>query len=145
MSAAMDGGGASTRRNVLVVAAAAVLAWVGLWIHNAADLEGQTPFSPESAGPGLVSLVLLVLWLLPRTRRVGGWLLLGWALLNLVGGAILSVLPLPFLPFAPEQTLRHYSFHLLYGVCQLPLVAALAVTLRPPPRSGNGRPAGVDR
>ena len=47
---------------------------------------------------------------------LGGALLLAWALLNLLGGAVLSVLPLPFLPFVPEQSLRHYSFHLLYGL-----------------------------
>jgi hypothetical protein len=120
-----------TRGDVVVVAATAVLAWVGLWVHNAADLPGQTPLSPESSGPGLITLVLVVLWFLPGSRRLAGWLLLSWALLNLIGGAILSVLPLPILPFAPEQSVRHYLFHLLYGLCQVPLIAALVVDLRP--------------
>jgi hypothetical protein len=100
-----------------------------LYAHNAGDLPGQTPLSPESVGPGLVHLILVALWFLPPSRRVASWLLLGWALLNLIGGAVLSVLPLPILPFAPEQSLRHYLFHLLYGVCQLPLIVALVVSL----------------
>ena len=41
--------------------------------------------------------------------------------LHQVGGT-LSVLPLPVLPFEPEQTLRHYSFHLLYAATQVPLL-----------------------
>jgi hypothetical protein len=57
------------------------------------------------------------------------YLLLAWALLNLLGGAVLSVLPLPFLPFVPEQSLRHYSFHLLYGLTQVPLIVAARAQL----------------
>jgi len=34
----------------------------------------------------------------------------------------LSVLPLPVLPFTPEQSLRHYSFHVLYAATQVPLL-----------------------
>jgi hypothetical protein len=45
---------------------------------------------------------------------------IGW--LHLIGGAILSVLPLGFLPFAPEQSPSHYLSHLIYGVTQLPLI-----------------------
>ena len=41
--------------------------------------------------------------------------------MNLAGGA-LSVLPLSVLPFQPEQTVRHYSFHLLYAATQVPLL-----------------------
>ena len=130
MSVATHRGFAGRRPYLLAVAGAGLLAWVGLWVHNVADLPRQTPLSPESVGPGLVSLLLIALWFLPRSRRLAGWLLLAWASLNLVGGAILSVLPLPILPFAPEQSLRHYLFHVLYGVCQLPLIAAVLVALR---------------
>ncbi|MGH2602738.1 MAG: hypothetical protein ACRDJ9_25560, partial [Dehalococcoidia bacterium] len=45
--------------------------------------------------------------------------------LNLIGGAVLSVLPLPFLPFKPEQSLRHFAFHVLYGVTQIPLLIVM--------------------
>ena len=125
MSLVTKDGLARTGRREVPVAAAALVAWAGLVVHNVADLPGQTLLSPESAVPGLVSLVLVTLWFLPRTGRISGWLLLGWALLNLIGGAVLSVLPLPVLPFVPEQSLRHYLFHLLYGLCQVPLVVAL--------------------
>lgn len=45
----------------------------------------------------------------------------GQASLHLVGGA-LSVLPLPFLPFAPEQSPKHYAFHGLYALTQIRLL-----------------------
>lgn len=50
------------------------------------------------------------------------WGGLGWGGLQVVGGAIIGVLPLSFLPFGPEQTVRHCLFHGLYGVAQVPLV-----------------------
>jgi hypothetical protein len=76
--------------------------------------------------------------------RVAGIGLFGWALLNLMGGA-LSVMPLSALPFGPEHTLRHYSFHLLYAATQIPLLAVsyqLAVGPRSaPPREAAGHVA----
>ena len=106
-----------------------LLSWLGFFVHNVADLPGQTILSPESAIPTLVYLVLLVLWFTPA-RRVAAWALLVWALLHLIGGAVLSVLPLPILPFAPDQSLRHYLFHGVYGVLQLPLIVALVFWVR---------------
>jgi hypothetical protein len=49
--------------------------------------------------------------------------ILGWALLNLVIGGVVSVLPLPILLFEPEQTLDHYLAHVYYTAGQLPLVS----------------------
>jgi hypothetical protein len=60
-------------------------------------------------------------------------LLLLWAALNLVGGGIVSVLPLEILPFNPPQTLAHYAAHLLYGLAQLPLILLMIKTLRAQP------------
>ena len=86
------------------------------------------PWSIETLGPAAFLAACL---LLRRLRpRLGGALLLAWALLNLLGGAVLSVLPLPFLPFVPEQSLRHYSFHLLYGLTQVPLIVAARTQLK---------------
>ena len=59
--------------------------------------------------------------------------LLAWGLLHLIGGGILSVLPLEMLPFAPEQSARHYAFHGVYAAAQLPLILAMWARLRPPP------------
>jgi len=106
-----------------------VLSWLGFFIHNLADLPGQTILSPESLYPTLLYVLLLTAWFTP-VRRAAEWALLGWVLLNLVGGAIVSVLPLPFLPFDPDQTLYHYTFHVIYGVLQLPALFVLRRQLR---------------
>ncbi|MGH2490866.1 MAG: hypothetical protein ACRDF9_05100 [Candidatus Limnocylindria bacterium] len=37
---------------------------------------------------------------------------------------MLTVLPLPFLPFAPEQTVSHYVAHVIYIAAGLPLTIA---------------------
>jgi hypothetical protein len=111
------------------VAASTVLAWLGFSIHNIADLPGQSLFSPETGLPTLVYLVLFLGWWRFPSRRVTLWLLVGWGLLNLIGGG-LSVIPLPFLPFYPEQSVRHYVFHVLYGAAQLPLIVLLWGWLR---------------
>jgi hypothetical protein len=116
------------------VVAAAVIAWLGLLVHNVADLPDQTLLSPGTFWPSLVTAALLAAyWRCPARAAALG--LLGWALLNLVGGA-LSVMPLPALPFDPQQTLPHYSFHLLYAATQVPLLAVshrLAVSPRSAP------------
>lgn len=111
------------------VAAAGALAWAGFFVHNMADLPGQTLASPESLFPTVIWLMLLALWLIPATRRGGAWAQLVWSTINLVGGA-LSVLPLPFLPFEPEQTVRHYLFHGVYALSQLPLIGLTWAWLR---------------
>jgi hypothetical protein len=106
---------------VALVVGATALAWAGFFAHNVADLPGQSILSPESLYPTAVTVVLLVVWWAPTTRTLGTWLLIGWTTLNLVGG-LLSVLPLPMLPFAPSQTRMHYAFHGVYAVTQVPLL-----------------------
>ena len=109
-------------RTALSLGGAAALAWGGMVIHNLADLPQLTATSPENSGPGALWLLLFALWAtLPRTR----WpttLLWAWGLVNLVGGAI-SVLPLRWWPYSPDQSLRHYLFHGLYALAQVPLLA----------------------
>ena len=105
------------------------LSWLGLYLHNVNDLPHQTPLSPESSLPGGLLLILLAGWAVRRLRRAATWALLGWGWLDLVGGA-LSVLPLPFLPFHPEQTLHHYAFHAAYAVLQIPLLVVATRYLR---------------
>ncbi|MEO5939786.1 MAG: hypothetical protein ABIQ76_02765 [Candidatus Limnocylindrales bacterium] len=67
--------------------------------------------------------------------------LLGWALLNLVGGGIISVLPLGLFPFAPEQSLGHDGAHVVYAVAQIPLVlvALMAIQRRRRPAALEDR------
>ena len=114
----------------LVLTAAAV-SWLGLYLHNVADLPNQSMLSAESAYPAVV-LLLLVGGRFTRARRSATWLLLGWAGLHLLGGALLSVLPIPWWPYHPEQTLHHYAFHALYGALQVPLLIVVIRTLRRP-------------
>jgi sugar phosphate permease len=69
----------------------------------------------------MITVTLIAAWF-TRSRRGVAIGLLCWGLLHLVGGGILSVLPLPFLPFAPEQSVSHYLFHAIYAWAQIPLV-----------------------
>ena len=110
---------------------AVVMAWLGMYIHNLADLPNRSSWNPENAMPGLVWLFLFGLWWAMPDRMAPDRLLLAWGLLNLVGG-FATVLPLPFLPFKPEQSPRHYTFHLLYALAQLPLLVLVRNELRIP-------------
>ena len=112
------------------LAAATAIAWFGFYLHNVADLPGQTLLSPDTLFPTLITAALFAACCLLPTSKVTLWLLFGWAMLNLVGGA-LSVLPLPILPFYPEQSLRHYAFHLVYAVTQIPLILLTWMFLHP--------------
>jgi len=47
-----------------------------------------------------------------------------------VGGGLISVLPLPLLPFQLEQTLLHYALHAIYAMLQIPLLIVLARQIR---------------
>ena len=71
---------------------------------------------------GVQVLLFSVWWLSPSTRAVTGAALALTGVLQLIGGAIISVLPLPFLPFAPDQSLHHYLSHAAFGLAQIPLI-----------------------
>src|SRR6187551_3102500 len=65
----------------------------------------------------------------PRSRVLWA-VILAWGLINMVVGGIVTVLPLPVLPFVPEQTVEHYVVHAVYAIGQLPLVLVAAGALR---------------
>jgi hypothetical protein len=100
------------------LAASVLLAWLGLVIHNRTEFPHMAFTSPEYGVATLIWLALLLarLW---SPNRSSTRLLFGWGAISL-GGAILTVLPLPILPFRPEQSLRHYVVHVIYAVTQLP-------------------------
>jgi hypothetical protein len=132
----MDSDRPESRRFALFLGTT-VLAWSGLILHNLADLPGQTLLNPESLYPTIVTVALLVMWLMPAIRPAATWAMLVWACLHLVGGGILSVLPIGLFPFDPEQTVHHYVFHGLYAATQVPLVWVCVVSLRSRRRGAN--------
>ncbi len=56
-------------------------------------------------------------------------------LLHLVGGAIVTVIPIGFLPFVPEQDFTHYFAHFLYGLAQVPLIGMMIQQVRRLPKA----------
>ncbi|HEU5440942.1 MAG TPA: hypothetical protein VFU88_16775 [Ktedonobacterales bacterium] len=83
--------------------------------------------TPDASLPLLVILAaLLIWWLRAAHKRAPSLALLIYALVNAVGG-FLSVLPLPILPFVPEQTVDHYLVHVIYSGFQGPLIVASLV------------------
>jgi hypothetical protein len=116
--------------------AVSLLSWLGLVIHNLAELAGQARLGPATLVPTAVWLLLAAGWLSPG-RRVAAWLLLGWGWLHAVGGGLLSVLPLPWWPYQSEQSLRHYAVHALYGLLHAPLLVVLTRYLHHPGAAGE--------
>jgi hypothetical protein len=123
----------------LTVLAATGLSWLGFFIHNVSELPARVLIGAETLAPTAIYLMLLGAWWW-FGPRVATWLLLGWGWLQAVGGGLLSVLPIPLLPFQPEQTLRHYVMHALYAAVQVPLLITLTRLLR---RSPTHTAAGV--
>jgi hypothetical protein len=117
----------------------ALLSWLGEYVHNLFELPQLTVLSPENSLPALTTAVLVAVWAQRPLRRAGTVLLLVWAALHLVGGGLVSVLPLEILPFTPTQSLAHYAVHLLYGLAQLPLIVLMIKSLRAASRAGAGQ------
>ena len=101
--------------------AAVVLAWAGMAVHDSVELPDLIPASPEFLVPTAIYLIAGAAFVMTGTR-VSAMVLGGWTLLNLVAGGILSVLPLPILPFTPDQSIGHYLAHAFYAVTQVPLL-----------------------
>lgn len=100
----------------LLMVLAVASSWLGLFAHNTMEnVDGSTWVV------ALVAVLLLSMWRLYPGKLTSG-LLTALGVINLVGGAVVSVLPLSFLPFVSEQSLTHYLAHLIYGLAQLPLL-----------------------
>lgn len=127
-------------RTVRFVATLTVVSWLGMIVHDRISLPELSLWAPDVVFPTLVSVALFAAWWAWPGRLSLG-LLIGWTVLHLVGGGLLSVLPwpfLPFLPFVPEETLQHYVAHAAYAACEVPL---LVVLLRLRPGASNFTPA----
>ena len=103
----------------------AFVSWLGEVVHNFVDLPQLTVRSPENSIPALVSAVLVMAWSLLHSKQFPTLALLIWALMHLIVGGLLSVMPFPFWPFFPAQTLLHYGMHGIYMLAQLPLILLL--------------------
>jgi hypothetical protein len=111
----------STARRAWIIAATVLLAWFGLIIHNRMEFPLMAFTRPEYIVPTLAWLVVFLVWLRFPNHQLARKLLLGWGMISLAG-AIVTVLPLPFLPFSPEQSLSHYVVHALNALGQLPVI-----------------------
>lgn len=119
-------------KQVIVVTAA--IAWGGLWFHEFFRVPYLLGITPDGDLFMLPIVAALVYWWLNegRKRRAPTIALTVYAGVGLLG-AVVSVLPLQFLPFVPEQTSAHYFAHVVFATCQLPLLAVSAHGLRKPP------------
>lgn len=99
--------------------------WLGLWLHELHRVPALLGFTPDGDLFMLpIAAGLAYWWHRTRARGAAG-ALLAYGLINLVGG-VLTVLPIGWLPFRPEQTLQHYAAHAVYAICQLPLIVVAA-------------------
>lgn len=123
------GSGTAPAPSTLRVGLALALSWGTMLAHNLYELP-LTIGDLENSGPLVVALALCVAYWRRGGSRAVQWALLGWALLNLVIGGIVTVLPLAILPFTPEQSLDHYLAHVFYAVGQIPLTLLAVAALR---------------
>ncbi len=118
-------------RRLLMVAALGV-STAGAVYHNFREFPGISLGAPEMISAILPAVILAVWWMV-RPGRALWWAILVWVVaLNLVVGAILTVLPIPIFSFSPEQSWDHYVSHIIFALAQLPAVYLLA-TRRPLP------------
>jgi hypothetical protein len=110
----------------LLMVVALGVSTAGAVYHNLLEFPGMSLGAPEMLAAVLPATILAIGWLV-RPGRALWWATLVWVVaLNLVVGAILTVLPIPILPFSPEQSWDHYAAHILYALAQLPAVYLLA-------------------
>ena len=124
-----------------VVVLASAIAAAGMVAHNVFEFGPAFLLDPQTLIPlAIFGLLALLAWARPANAVVHV-ALLAWALLNLVGGGILSVLLLGLFPFELKQSLGHYGAHVIYGAAQLPLAVVAARALRRRGRQAAGEDA----
>jgi hypothetical protein len=125
----------------------ALLSWTGMLVHNRIELPAISLIRPEYFIPTGIYIILLTGWILQAEhRRIWVWLLFIWVGIQFFVGAWLSVLPLSIWPFYPEQSVRHYLAHALYGLAQVPIIWHLVGFLHASPESDKERhPENLDQ
>lgn len=114
----------------LLVLALLLLSWLGLWYHELIRVPETSGLTAEGSAPMLVVAgAAYWFWLKTRTARLGSRLLLAYGLVMLVGGYV-SAPPWAVFNLLTQGERAHYQAHLVYALCQLPLVAVMLVHLR---------------
>jgi hypothetical protein len=103
------------------MAAALAISWASMLVHDLHELP-LSPADPEDSGPLVIAIALGLAYAARPDSFLVAALAFAWGVLGLVIRGVLSVLPLSFLPFAPEQTLTHHGAHVVHTLGQLPLV-----------------------
>jgi hypothetical protein len=124
----------------VAMAAALTVSALSMLAHNLYELP-LSPLDPQNAGPIALAAILGVAYAMWPDSKAVAAAALGWGVLNLVIGGVVTVLPLSILPFVPEQSITHYAAHVVYSVGQVPLVvvsyrALRATTATPETRHG---------
>lgn len=109
------------------------LAALGGVAHNALSLPLPI-YAPETIGPAATYGALFVWVRLSPAAALPRMVLMSWTGLNLLVGGILTAMPLPIWPFAPEQTPEHYTAHVIYAASEVPLIWLLARSRQAHPR-----------
>ena len=120
------------------MAAALAISAGSMLAHNLYELP-LAPIDLQNSGPVFVAVLIGVAYVLQPMSKAVAAAALGWGVLNLVIGGIVTVLPLPILPFVPEQSLAHYGAHVIYTIGQVPLVILACRALRASPDALAGQ------
>ena len=110
------------RPSARAVHAASALAAGGMLAHDLFEFGPAFLVDSQTLVPLAIFAALSALAARQAAGLVAWTALFAWAAMNLVGGGILSVLPLGLLPFQPEQSLEHYGVHVVYALAEVPLV-----------------------
>jgi hypothetical protein len=114
----------------LLVLGLLLLSWLGLWYHEVIRVPASGGLTAEGSGPMLlVAAASYALWLRPQSARLGSRVLLAYGLLMLIGG-FLSAPPWAVFHLVAQAERTHYQSHVVYALCQLPLVVVLLVDFR---------------
>jgi hypothetical protein len=125
------GGGSAPAPLVKVdrVVIATALSWLGLWAHELYRVPRLLGFTPDG-DPFMLPIAAGFAFWWSRSRGASATLALAiYATVNLAG-VVVTILPLGWLPFIPDQTAAHYAAHVIYAVCQLPLLTIAIMHLR---------------
>lgn len=106
-----------------------LISGLGHVVHNLEEFGFTMLALGQTVIPAAVTALLF--WAAVRPTRAYLVALGVWGLIVLVAGGG-SVVPLPFLPFEPAQTVSHYLTHAVYAALQVPLLVVVWHALRQP-------------